>query len=71
MPCVRKVTPGGNFLRGYLQLERNIDVKMLSRLTLALLVCAMVGVSVSGCNTFRGMGKDIQRGGQAVEEAAE
>ncbi|MHB8827995.1 MAG: entericidin A/B family lipoprotein [Syntrophales bacterium] len=27
-------------------------------------------VAVSGCNTMRGLGQDIERGGQAIEKAA-
>lgn len=37
---------------------------------LALLVCALASISASGCNTIRGAGKDIQKGGKAVENAA-
>jgi predicted small secreted protein len=36
----------------------------------ALLICALMGVGATGCNTFKGAGKDIQKGGQAVEKAA-
>jgi len=35
-----------------------------------LLVCALASMGVLGCNTFRGAGKDIQKGGEAVERAA-
>ena len=28
-------------------------------------------VSVAGCNTIHGMGKDIQKGGEAVQDAAQ
>ena len=36
---------------------------------------AMIGlvafaVGLSGCNTFRGMGKDVERGGEKVQDAA-
>ena len=31
----------------------------------------LIVVAATGCNTFRGMGKDIQKGGEAVEEAAD
>ena len=37
----------------------------------ALLICAMALSGTLGCNTFRGVGKDIQRGGEAIENAAE
>jgi predicted small secreted protein len=36
-----------------------------------LLVFAIAGIIASGCNTFKGAGKDIQKGGEAVENAAE
>jgi predicted small secreted protein len=36
----------------------------------AMLVCTLTVISAAGCNTFRGAGKDIQTGGQAVENAA-
>lgn len=36
---------------------------------LALLLIA--GVVANGCNTVKGAGKDIQKGGEAVEDAAE
>ena len=29
------------------------------------------GMTLFGCNTVRGAGKDIQRGGQAIEDAAD
>lgn len=35
----------------------------------AFAVLLMIG-SVTGCNTFRGMGQDVQKGGQAIEGAA-
>lgn len=39
----------------------------------ALLALAMVvafSLSSLGCNTMRGAGKDIQKGGQAIQDAA-
>ena len=36
--------------------------------TLLLLVAS--GVMFSGCNTFSGMGKDIERGGEKVQDAS-
>ena len=45
-------------------------MKKTTGLIAALLVCALIGVGAAGCNTFKGAGKDIQTGGQAVENAA-
>lgn len=30
----------------------------------------MAGLTVSGCNTMRGFGKDVERGGERVQDAA-
>ncbi len=37
----------------------------------AVAVLALLGGSLLGCNTVKGVGKDIKRGGQAVENAAD
>lgn len=29
-----------------------------------------VGIALSGCNTMRGLGKDVERGGERVQDAA-
>lgn len=41
------------------------------KVVVALVVGALISIGALGCNTFRGAGKDIQRGGQAIENAAE
>lgn len=35
------------------------------------LMALLVVVSVTGCNTLRGVGKDIKKGGEAIEKAAQ
>lgn len=30
----------------------------------------LLTITVAGCNTFQGIGEDIQKGGQAIEKAA-
>ena len=40
------------------------------RLLLALLSLGLV-VSLSACNTFEGLGQDIQKGGENISHAAE
>jgi len=40
------------------------------KLVSTLLVLAFA-VALSGCNTFAGAGKDIQKGGEKIEDAAE
>lgn len=37
---------------------------------MAVLMAIGLAVGLAGCNTFAGAGKDIQKGGEAVEEAA-
>jgi entericidin B len=35
-----------------------------------LLFVAITAVSLSACNTMQGVGRDIEKGGQAIERAA-
>ncbi len=38
--------------------------------TLSALILLVLAVSSTACNTVQGVGKDIERGGQAIEKAA-
>jgi predicted small secreted protein len=42
----------------------------LAKSLAVLLVVAVAGMALQGCNTFRGAGKDIQRGGEAIENSS-
>ena len=44
--------------------RKGVLMKMLS-----VMFALIAVVGLSGCNTFAGMGKDIQSGGKAVEES--
>jgi len=35
------------------------------------LACAVVALSLTACNTMQGAGKDIERGGEKIQGAAE
>ena len=37
---------------------------------LSLTAAVLGGLSISGCNTMRGFGKDVERGGERVQDAA-
>lgn len=40
--------------------------------TLTMLLAALFAVSLlSGCNTIRGAGEDIERGGEAIQDASD
>jgi predicted small secreted protein len=41
----------------------------LSASFLRLLMIVAIGVSLSACNTIRGVGKDIEAGGEAIQKA--
>ena len=41
----------------------------MKKMLLAVLIVAFA-LSAAACNTVRGIGKDIERGGQAIEKAA-
>ena len=43
---------------------------MLNKLV-SMLVLALLGVAVAGCNTVEGAGKDVKAAGGAVEKAAD
>ena len=43
--------------------------QMFKKIMATLMVVGLVG-GLAGCNTFAGAGKDIQRGGEAIEGAA-
>ncbi|HQH69262.1 MAG TPA: entericidin A/B family lipoprotein [Candidatus Hydrogenedentes bacterium] len=40
------------------------------KLTAATLAFVFAVISIAGCNTIRGVGRDLQKGGQAIEDAA-
>jgi len=46
-------------------------MKVLTRLLVAMILGVFLSAGAIGCNTFRGAGKDIQKGGQHIENAAE
>jgi predicted small secreted protein len=50
--------------------ERNRKMPRNTKAIAVLVVLAVAGAGLQGCNTFRGAGKDIQRGGKAIENAA-
>lgn len=42
---------------------------MIAKLLAALVLIGLVG-AVTGCNTVEGIGKDIERGGEATQDTA-
>ena len=52
-------------------IERIVNMKTYTSFIVALLFCALLGTSVLGCNTIRGAGKDVERGGQGIQDAAD
>ena len=43
---------------------------MISRLMLLIVACCVTSIPLTACNTVQGMGKDIQKGGEKVQEEA-
>lgn len=56
---------------GHGPFREEFPMHMLKQFTMALVVMVVAGIIASGCNTFKGAGRDIQKGGQAVENAAD
>jgi predicted small secreted protein len=61
-----------NILYGNRFLEGS-NMKSVKNLIIGLLVLAMLAISViaSGCNTVQGMGEDIEKGGEGIQEIAD
>ncbi len=43
---------------------------MISKLMLVLVALSIGAIPLTGCNTVQGAGKDIEKGGQKVQEEA-
>jgi predicted small secreted protein len=43
---------------------------LMKRLTLILIAGLLGAVGLSACNTFEGIGKDVQKAGETLESAA-
>ena len=41
------------------------------RFSLSVMMLGAMGLGITGCNTVKGAGRDIERGGQAIQESAE
>jgi entericidin B len=46
-------------------------MKFMKSFIVYVLILAFISVFAAGCNTMEGAGKDIQRGGEAIEDAAD
>jgi predicted small secreted protein len=46
-------------------------MKAFKGLVVGLAVCALVGIGAFGCNTVKGAGRDIEKGGEGIQNAAE
>ena len=43
---------------------------LIRRMLASALVLTVAAIAAAGCNTMRGMGQDMQEGGQAIQDAA-
>ena len=60
---------------GYWQTVPQVSIaqtylKIMNKIAGVLLTVVLLAIASSGCNTFRGVGKDLQHGGQAIERTA-
>lgn len=46
-------------------------MKVFQRVVVALVLGALIGIGALGCNTLRGAGRDIEKGGQGIQDAAD
>jgi predicted small secreted protein len=66
-----ELLPGGTTLRREIQHERNVNMKAFKRVVVALVLVALIGIGALACNTVKGAGKDVEKGGQGIQNAAE
>lgn len=43
----------------------------ITKAILSTVVCALLAASFMGCNTVKGAGRDIERGGEKIQGAAD
>jgi entericidin B len=43
---------------------------MLKR-TIALMLAGLLALALGGCNTVKGIGKDVEKGGEAIQKSAQ
>jgi len=46
-------------------------MNMISRVMATITICAVLGGTTTGCNMMQGLGKDMEKGGKEVQDAAE
>lgn len=46
-------------------------MKTFRKLIVALVVGTLIGIGALGCNTIKGAGKDIEKGGKSIQKAAD
>jgi predicted small secreted protein len=56
--------------RKYLFLYTNLKGKKIMRKLMAVLSVLTFAMGLTACNTMKGAGKDIERGGEKVQDAA-
>lgn len=51
-------------------MDLNLKGKIMKKL-IAIMSMLMFSAGLTACNTFKGAGKDIERGGEKVQDAAD
>lgn len=46
-------------------------MRTFKRVVVALVVSALIGIGALGCNTVKGAGRDVEKGGKGIQNAAE
>jgi predicted small secreted protein len=46
-------------------------MKAFKGMVVALVVGALIGIGAFGCNTMKGAGKDVERGGKGIQKCQE
>jgi entericidin B len=66
-----ELLPGVTTPRREIQHKRNVNMKAFKRVVVALVLGALIGIGALGCNTIKGAGKDVEKGGKSIQRSAE
>ena len=62
---------GRRFDQNWFKPDLAMKLEETMKTTLAALLLGLMTIAVTGCNTTRGFGQDVEATGEAIEEAAE
>jgi entericidin B len=50
--------------------RKDVTMKLLTKIGLVIVLPLAISIAISACNTVQGFGKDVEHGGQHIQNAA-